>query len=141
MTTRLSHQLVALTLALLMPLCCCQLQMAGAMVFEPAADQATSIEHGCCPNCVTTDRPSDSDDGDDNGSGCCSCCLKFAGGSADWSPPVDTIGTDLPTWSLPLDDTLPSASMIDTALPLFDLAHHPPPPALTLVSLRCALLI
>jgi len=121
-----------------MPLCCCKLHIVGGCLEGAAA--ITQQSQSCCSKCVSSDEDGEPADEDRSGR-CTGCCTKFAGGSLDWSPPVDKIGTDLPAWSLPTD-TL-EADEVDAASTA--LARAGPvqrPPRLTsLVAMRCALVV
>ncbi|MAB83087.1 MAG: hypothetical protein CMJ24_06585 [Phycisphaerae bacterium] len=86
--------------AAVMPLCCCIVSTAsGASCCAPVPVvevERSSCEHACCES-ESVEESTDSSHCAEAG---CSCCLKALSIGSDWSPPVDTIGTPMPSFTL-----------------------------------------
>ena len=94
----LAQRFIALLTAAVMPLCCCVID-AGASCCT-SHDEPLVVEiASCCAGsqCQTADIEEPSEEAPCSDTDC-SCCLKAPASSFDWTPPVDTIGTDLPPY-------------------------------------------
>ncbi len=138
MPTRFSHRLIAFLLAMFMPLCCCRLHIVAGH-FEGASVAAAHAQP-CCSKCETGAQNGEPSEENRSG-GCTGCCTKFAGGSLDWSPPVDEIGRDLPAWSLEIETV--EADSIGFAANTFARAGplQPTRRVSSLVAMHCELLV
>ena len=96
----LIHRFIALLIAAAMPLCCCVIN-AGGSCCMPVEDAPIVEVASCCASehCQTdqADVPTEQAPCSDMD---CRCCLKAPGQMTDWTPPVDTIGTDIPEYAL-----------------------------------------
>ncbi len=118
----LTHRFIALLTAAAMPLCCCIVEASGSCC-EPI--EATPIvETSCCSSQqCQTDQPQETTDESPCGDADCGCCLKAPVSSVDWTPPIDTIGTPLPPFSL-ADNSVANAETMGLNTNLWD---EPPP--------------
>ncbi len=93
---------IALVLAFTMPVCCCALKSmltsgdSCCTVVSQLVDSDTACEtqSSCCNSSSEQSNTNDKDKtpcGDD-----CANCIQDTILTQDWSPPVDTIGTDIP---------------------------------------------
>ena len=93
---------IAMALAFTMPMCCCALKSmltSGDSCCSPTSQivEDTSLcetKSSCCTSSTEQSNTNDEDKtpcGDD-----CGNCIQDTILSQDWSPPVDTIGTDIP---------------------------------------------
>lgn len=148
MTPTRMHSLIAMALAAMMPLCCCQVHILSMLLSDgTSAESISAVERSvstpaCCAqkhSAGTSDAPC----GDDGGEpmGCAGCCVKFAAASLDWSPPIDQIGSDLPAWLLPSEEIAVASASVAPELPAWDASAQPPPELRTLYAQHCALLI
>ena len=96
----LIHRFIALLIAAAMPLCCCVINAGGSCCIPVEDAPVVEVQSCCASEHCQTDRsnppieqaPCDEMD--------CKCCLKAPANSTDWTPPVDTIGADLPEYAL-----------------------------------------
>ena len=90
------HRFTALILVVAMPMCCCVLNVAAG---SSCCDPSPKIERiSCCSPVSCESEPAEATPvelpcvGDD-----CQCCLKAPSLVENWTPPVDSFGTDLMT--------------------------------------------
>ena len=86
--------MVALLLAVAMPLCCCVINGASGSSCcgsEPVVVESASCCGTSCQTAVEDTTPSDPC----SGMTTCQCCLKAPAHAFDWQPPIDTIGTPI----------------------------------------------
>ena len=88
------------------------------------AEEAPVVEvQSCCASdSCQTDRADETTEHDPYSDMDCKCCLKAPANSTDWTPPVDTIGTDLPEFTLATACDLGCTNTWTTE------AWHDPPP-------------
>ena len=89
----LVHRMIALLLAMAMPLCCCMFGSSGSCcVPEPVVvEVASCCSSTDCQTATAENAPLDPC----SGMTTCQCCLKAPAHAFDWHPPIDTIGTPI----------------------------------------------
>lgn len=95
-----AHRFIALLTAAVMPLCCCMVSTAsGSSCCGP--EPIVEVERSCCDasNCED-DAAQESQESTPCSDGGCSCCLKAPSTGSNWSPPIDTIGTPLLSFTM-----------------------------------------
>ena len=120
---------IALVLAFTMPMCCCALKsMLGpsasccSVTSQVVEDAATcETQSSCCNSFSKQSNTNDEDTtpcGDD-----CANCIQDTILSQDWTPPVDTIGTDIPDFFQP---TIAFANLVIPTTATTGSIHGPP---------------
>lgn len=101
----LAHRFIALLTAAAMPLCCCVLNAAaGSSCCSPVeAAQPVAVSSCCSSDLCEADQTEDAPESSPCTDSSCFCCQKAPSTSSNWTPPVDTIGTPLPPFSLQAD--------------------------------------
>ena len=120
---------IALVLAFTMPMCCCALKSmltsgdSCCTVVSQIVDSDTACEtqSSCCNSSSEQSNTNDKDKtpcGDD-----CANCIQDTILSQDWSPPVDTIGTDIPDY---FKSTIAFADLVTSPITTSGSIHGPP---------------
>ena len=93
-----ASRFIALLTAAVMPLCCCIVSSAAGTSCCTSVE-IVQVESCCSTSCCQEAAPTEPVDQSCDDS-LCSCCLKAPVSATNWTPPIDTIGTPLPAFTL-----------------------------------------
>ena len=120
---------IAMVLAFTMPMCCCALKSmlttgdsCCTTTLQVVVDDAScETQLSCCSSPSEQSNTNDEDKtpcGDD-----CANCIQDTILSQDWTPPVDTIGTDIPDY---VQSTIAIADLMTLSTTTSGSIHGPP---------------
>ena len=94
-----ASRFIALLTAAVMPLCCCIVSTATGTSCCTTVE-IVQPERSCCSTSSCQEAAPAEQSGQPCEDSLCSCCIKAPVSATNWTPPIDTIGTALPAFTL-----------------------------------------